>query len=108
MVVFQAVVVAVCVVSALVAITTFLRSRDLYERIGRLGSFWLVTDDDQGSPSRREVEEMRAAISAARRGRQAKLPADGPDKPFTAGPPRSRATGHRTAPSRAIPPQDSS
>lgn len=84
MVVFQSVVVAVCVVSALVAITAFVRSRDLYERIGRLGSFWLSTDEDQGSPSRREVEETRAAISAARRRRQAKMAGDRPDDSFTA------------------------
>jgi hypothetical protein len=72
-VIFQAVVLAVCVVAALVAITAFVRSRDMYERIGRLGSFWLVSEEDQGPPSRREIDEMRAAVSAARRRRQAKM-----------------------------------
>lgn len=49
MVAFEIVVIVVCVVSAVVSIVAFARASRLYDRIGKLGVFSLVHDDEVGS-----------------------------------------------------------
>jgi hypothetical protein len=108
MVIFQAVVVAVCLVSALIATTAFLRSRDMYDRIGRLGTFWLASDEDEGPPSGREVEEMRAAIAAVRARRRAEVAGSRPDADAIRGssPDQAKTAPRATRRARARPPLD--
>jgi flagellar basal body-associated protein FliL len=73
MVVFQIVVVVVCVVSAVIATVTFVRASRLYDRIGRLGTYSMSIDETPSTSTREqvrdEVDEMLQAIAEARKSR---------------------------------------
>jgi cytochrome P450 len=73
MVVFEIVLVAVCVVSAVIATVTFARASRLYDRIGRLGVYSMSIEERPSTPTREqardEVDEMLQAIAKARKAR---------------------------------------
>jgi hypothetical protein len=72
MVVFEIVLVAVCVVSAVIATLTFARASRLYDQIGRLGTYSMSTDEEPRTSRelvRDEVHQMVQAIAAAREAR---------------------------------------
>jgi hypothetical protein len=73
MVVFEIVLVAVCVVSAVIATLTFARASRLYDRIGRLGTYSMSIEETPSTPTREqvrdEVDEILQAIAKARKAR---------------------------------------
>jgi hypothetical protein len=73
MVVFEIVLVAVCVVSAVIATVTFARASRLYDQIGRLGTYSMSTEEEPSTPTRKqvrdEVHQMLQAIAEARKAR---------------------------------------
>jgi hypothetical protein len=73
MLVFEVVLVAVCVVSAVIATLTFARASRLYDRIGRLGTYSMSIEETPSTPTREqvreEVDEMLQAIADARKAR---------------------------------------
>lgn len=73
MVVFEIVVVVVCVVSAVIAAVAFLRAARLYDQVGRLGTFSMSTEEEPGNPTRElvrdDVRQMLDAIVEARKAR---------------------------------------
>ena len=73
MVVFEIVLVAVCVVSAVIATLTFARASRLYDQIGRLGNYSLSIEEEPSTPTREQVREevhqMLHAIAEARKAR---------------------------------------
>ena len=71
MVVFEIVVVVVCVVSAVIAAVAFLRAARLYDQIGWLGTFSMSTEEEPGNPTRELGTRRRApdAIVEARKAR---------------------------------------
>jgi hypothetical protein len=73
MVVFEIVLVAVCVVSAVIATLTFARASRLYDQIGRLGSYSMSIKEEPSSPTREqerdEVHQMLQAVAEARKAR---------------------------------------
>ena len=73
MVVFETVLVAVCVVSAVIATVAFARASRLYDQIGRLGTYSMSTDEEPSTPTRElvrdEVHQMLQAIAEARKAR---------------------------------------
>jgi hypothetical protein len=71
-VVFEVVLVAVCVVSAVIATLTFARASKVYEQIGRLGSFSMSIGKEASAPRelvRDEVHQMLQAVAEARKAR---------------------------------------
>jgi len=72
MVVFEVVLVAVCVVSAVLATLMFARASKLYDRIGRLGTYPMSIEEEPSTPRelvRDEVHQMLQAIAEARKAR---------------------------------------
>jgi hypothetical protein len=73
MVVFEIVLVVVCVVSAVIATVTFARASRLYDRIGRIGTYSMSIEERPSAPTREqvrdEVDEMLQAIAKARKAR---------------------------------------
>ncbi len=73
MVVFEIVLVAVCVVSAVIATVTFARASRLYDQIGRLGTYSMSIEQEPSTPTRElvrdEVHQMLQAIAAGRKAR---------------------------------------
>jgi hypothetical protein len=73
MVVFEIVLVAVCVVSAVIATLTFARASRLYDQIGRLGTYSMSIEEARSTPTREqirdEVHQMLQAIAQARKAR---------------------------------------
>jgi hypothetical protein len=73
MVVFELVVVAVCVVSAVIATLTFARASRLYDQIGRLGTYSMSIEQEPSTPTREqvrdEVHQTLQAIAEARKAR---------------------------------------
>jgi hypothetical protein len=73
MVVFEIVLVAVCVVSAVIATLMFARTSRLYDRIGRLGSYSMSIEETPSTTTREQVrdelDEMLQALAEARKAR---------------------------------------
>jgi hypothetical protein len=73
MVVFEIVLVAVCVVSVVIAAVTFARASRRYDRIGRLGTYSMSIEEKPSTPTeeqvRDEVHQMLQAIAEARKAR---------------------------------------
>jgi hypothetical protein len=75
--VFEVVLVAVGVVSAVIATLTFARASRLYDQIGRLGTYSMSMDEEPSTPRelvRDEVHQMLQAIAEARKARGAPPP----------------------------------
>jgi hypothetical protein len=71
---FEIVVIVVAVASAVIAIVYAAKAGSAYKQVGRLGDFWIDTEKDGDSTSdrdlvREDVEQMLAAIEAARNAR---------------------------------------
>ncbi len=73
MVVFEIVLGAVCVVSAVIPTPAFARASRLYDQIGRLGSYSISIEETPSTPTqeqvRDEVDDMLQAIAEARKAR---------------------------------------
>ena len=72
MVVFEIVLVALCVVSVVIAAITFARASKLYDQIGRLGTYSMSIEEEPSTPRelvRDEVHQMLQAIAETRKAR---------------------------------------
>ena len=72
MVVFEIVLVVVCVVSAVIAALAFVRAAKLYDQIVRLGTHSMSIEEEPSTPRelvRDEVHQMLQAIAEARKAR---------------------------------------
>ena len=71
--VFEVVLVVVCVASAVIATLTFARASRLYDRIGRLGTYSMRIEETPSTPTREqvrdEVHQMLQAIAETRKAR---------------------------------------
>jgi hypothetical protein len=82
MVVFESVVVVVCVASAVVAAVSFARALKLYDKIGQLGTFAMSHDEEPSASTpelvREEVRQMLDGLAAVREERCQRSPASEP------------------------------